>query len=159
MPKFNRNIKAWLVNEAGEKIIRYAFKHEKTTEKAIEGLYRRIILKYQFDYPIAKVYIDNKLYKNYIEGIEVDNLNTKWYGPEISEYKIKIVYSDGTKSNPFYSNSLVSKKHQLEMLVNKHCKSELFFMAIIMDKDDKLFATILKNDNEIEKITVKRFAK
>jgi hypothetical protein len=152
MPELNKDIKLWMAGDGKEPIQFFALKsHNNNHEKQIYGLLKRMMWPNKFKYPIAKLYIKEKLVKAWLQGMEIKedlNQNTKWFGTGISAFKLKIILSDFSKVGPFYSNSFLEEKPQFNLLIEQYLKYKYerkFLSALIMDireGNDEIFAEI-----------------
>jgi hypothetical protein len=137
MSKFNKDISLWLANGKETKTF-YAF-NGLAEKKAIEGLINRMVLPLKYEFPIARIFIKTEIKHAFVQGIEVDHINKqlRWYGADISDYKIKLILKDNTFVGPFYSNSLIAdKKNQMDELINYYCNNiykNNFDSAIVID--------------------------
>lgn len=120
MPKFNTDIKVILTNDK-ESLSFYAFNGEK---EPFKGIYNRLIHPKRFIYPIARIYYKNELKHSYIQGYEVNKkqLEKKWYGADISAFKIKLILKNGDRVGPFYSNSHLPLEQQYNYLIEHYLK-------------------------------------
>jgi hypothetical protein len=167
MSKFNKEIKLCLWTGKGNTKDDYRQFYgfsNKTEEKSITYLIDNMMHNNRFEFPVAGLFVRNQLQKTFIQGILSDKFRYGdkfiWYGPEISDYKIKIIDNEGSYHGPFYSNSSITdSKLQLDHLISEYCKYKFrnnFSSAIVMDirqGKDNIFAKIKLNKQKNMSIT------
>jgi hypothetical protein len=157
MSKFNQNICLWMVDKEGKKLKFWAFSADK---HPIESFYKRLIYPNRYKIPVAEIYENNILVKKYINGIEVPVEVKKWFGPDISSFKLKLIINDENNSQvgPFYSNSTITDlRSQYQALLYQYLNVEypgIWISAIVMDirnGEDKIIRK-LKYDTKNKKV-------
>jgi hypothetical protein len=121
MSKYNEDISLWMTDGNGFTRTFYAFKSEKDP---VIGLINRIILPNKYIMPIARIYDRTEIKHCFVQGVKVANIECqeRWYGKEISSFKIKLILKDNSFVGPFYSNStIIDLEQQFNALVEQYC--------------------------------------
>jgi hypothetical protein len=160
MPKYNYNYILYLTD--GQNKQRWPAFSKLTEQKAIERFKKRIFNE-RFNFPIARIYINNKLMHSFVQGVEVPvgKSGEKWYGPNISAFKLKMILLDGSFIGPFYSNSHLDIKMQHDTLISEYCKGKYnrkFISALIyyIQESQEQLATQIKYNINTNKYSINK---